>query len=268
MTSARQARCPNKDIRVTCVTYREFQLRAYPCRMLRPCAGIAVILVFTAISAAGATRVRAKKPHYTALGAARTVPYSVEGDPDGAKPGETTLRVRPLVVNGIVKDWTTGEDHPITEWSFTVRGAIRMNDALPTDSKEHWVWQRGPWLLVDKESGKITTLRLPDYSSAVSNVVWFRNYAAYCGLSPGGKTLYAIVTQVPARKPLVRQKLSPWKATGQMTACAPAVWQRDPLQVSFAPTGGTSVSFTLAGSSAIAPRGDNVAASPAPTPAQ
>lgn len=123
-----------------------------------------------------------------ALGAVRTVPYSVEGDPAGARPDETKLRVRPLVVDGKVKDWTTGDVHEVTERSFTVRRAIRLNDALPTDKGEHWVWQRGPWVLIDRASGKITALRLPEYDPAVSDVIWFRDLAAYCGSAPAASS--------------------------------------------------------------------------------
>jgi hypothetical protein len=180
------------------------------------------------------------------------VPYSAEGDPAGARPNETRLRVRPLVVDGKVKDWTTGEVHDVTERSFAVRRALRLNDALPTDRTEHWIWQRGPWILIDRTNGKITALRLPDYDPAVSDVAWFRDYAAYCGLTASGKQLYAVVAQIAARKPVLSKKLGEWNISDHPSpACAAAVWQRDPLQISFAPTGGTPVSFDLVGASAV-----------------
>jgi hypothetical protein len=192
------------------------------------------------------------KPHTTGLGAVKKVPYSVEGDPAGAKADEKELRVRPLVVDGKVKEWTTGEAHDVTDRSFAVRRALRLNDALPADKTEHWVWQRGPWLLVDRVSGKITALRLPDFDPAVSEVAWFRDYAAYCGLHEGGKQLYAVVAQIAARKPLLAKKLSPWDAGGHAgPACAAAVWQREPLRIGFQPAGGAAVSFDLVGSSAV-----------------
>lgn len=191
------------------------------------------------------------KPHYAALGKARPVAYSSEGDPSGALPDEKTLKVRPLVVNGKVKDWTTGGIHEVTPRTFTVQSAIRVNDALPTDKGEHWVWQRGPWLLVDR-GGKVSALRLPDYDPAVSRVVWFRDYAAYCGLTPSGKSLYAMVAKLAVRRPVLSRKLEKWSAAEHSgPACAPAVWQREPLRVSFAPTGADPVSFDLEGSSAV-----------------
>lgn len=211
-----------------------------------------VISIFLALNATSLAHAAAPKTHSVGLGAARTVPYSVEGDPAGALPDETKLRVRPLVVDGRVKEWTTGDAHDVTDRSFAVRRAIRLNDALPTDHAEHWVWQRGPWLLIDRVSGKITALHLPDYDPGVSDVVWFRDLAAYCGLSASGKQLYAVVAQIAARKPVLSKKLGEWNPAAHPTpACAPALWQREPLQISFSPTGAAAISFNLIGSSAV-----------------
>ena len=66
-----------------------------------------------------------------ALGAVKKVPYSVAGDPAGATPDEKELRVRPLVIDAKIKEWTTGEAHDVTDRSFAVRRSIRLNDALP-----------------------------------------------------------------------------------------------------------------------------------------
>jgi len=194
----------------------------------------------------------APKPHVVALGAAHREPYSTESDPAGAKKDESEIRVRPLVVDGRVKEWTTGEVHDVTDRSFAVRRAMRLNDTLPTERAERWVWQRGPWLLVDRTTGKVTTLRLPDFDPAVSEAVWFRDYAAYCGVNASGKDLMAVVAQVAARKPLLARKMGAWDAVDHPEpACAPAVWQRNPLKVSFQPTGAETVSFDLVGTSAV-----------------
>jgi hypothetical protein len=194
----------------------------------------------------------AAKSHAVALGAARHEPYSAEGDPAGAKTGETELKVRPLVVDGKVKEWTTGDAHDVTERSFAVRRALRLNDALPGDKVPRWVWQRGPWLLIDRTSGKVAALHLPDFDPVVSDVVWFRDDAAYCGLSASGKQLLAVVTQVEARRPLLAKKLGTWDpADHPSPVCAAAVWQRDPLKVTFQPGGAPAVSFDLVGASAV-----------------
>ncbi len=195
---------------------------------------------------------RPPKVHTVVLGAGKKVPYSREGDPAGAGVTERDLRVRPLVVDGKIKEWTAGESHDVTDRSFAIRRAIRLNDALPTDKTEHWVWQRGPWLLIDRTVGHVVALHLPDYDPGVSDVAWFRDYAAYCGLTAGGKQLYAVVAQVAARKPLVAKKLQPWNPLDHPSpACAPAAWQREPLQITFQPTGGPAASFDLVGLSAV-----------------
>ncbi|HTV16988.1 MAG TPA: hypothetical protein VME68_19865 [Acidobacteriaceae bacterium] len=193
----------------------------------------------------------ASKPHTVALGAARKEPYSVQGDPAGAQKDETELKVRALVVDGKVKEWTTGDPHDVTDRSFTVRRAVRINDSLPSDHAPRWVWQRGPWLLVDRTSGKVTALHLPDFDPGVSEVMWFRDYAAYCGLNVAGRQLFAVVAQVAARRPLLAKKLGAWDPADHPTpACGAAIWQREPLQVRFQPTGAAAVSFDLVGTSA------------------
>jgi hypothetical protein len=193
------------------------------------------------------------KLHTVDFGAVRRVPYSVSGDPAGNAGDEKELKVRPLVVDGKIKEWTTGDVHEVTDRSVAVRRALRLNDALPTDKEEHWVWQRGPWLFIDRSNGHVAALKLPDFDPAVSNVSWFRDFAAYCGLSAGGKQLYAVVAQVAGRKPLLMKKISTWDLSDHpKPACGPAEWQRDPLKVTFSPVkAGPPVSYELLGLSAV-----------------
>jgi hypothetical protein len=198
------------------------------------------------------------KPHTVGIGAGKRVPYSISSDPANAAPGEKTLHVRPLVVDDKVKEWTTGEVHDVTDRTFVVRRALRINDALPGDKAEHWIWQRGPWIMVDRVSGHVTAMKLPDYDPSVSQVIWFRDYAAYCGLNSGGHQLYAVVAQVGARRPILAKKIGPWTPVASTPdapaapACAKATWQRDPLRVSFTPTGAAEpMNFNLVGLSAV-----------------
>jgi hypothetical protein len=206
------------------------------------------VLFFIALSHASA----ATKVHAVGLGSGKNVPYSAIGDPAGALSTEKQLRVRPLIVDDKVREWTTGESHAITDRSFVVRRALRLNDALPGEKAEHWIWQRGPWLMIDRVKGSVTALHLPDYDPAVSNVVWFRDYAAYCGLTASGKQVYAVVAQIAARKPVMAKKLSPWSpGENQPPPCSAAIWQRDPLRVTFRPSNATPVSYDLVGLSAV-----------------
>jgi hypothetical protein len=197
-----------------------------------------------------------RKVHVVALGSVRRVPYSKTGDPAGAAPGEDALKIRPLVVDGAVKEWTSGEAHDVTDRSFVVRRVLRINDELPGEKARttgnHWVWQRGPWLLVDRVSGHIAPLKLPDYDPGVSQVVWFRDYGAYCGVTASGKSLYAVVAQVAARKPVLARKLEAIDLSNRAEpACGVAEWQREPLRATFYPAGKDAIAFEIIPGSAV-----------------
>lgn len=203
-------------------------------------------------------RAASRKTHSVVLGAAKRVPYSKAGDPAGAATGEDTLKIRALLVDSVLKEWTTGDAHDVTDRSFVVRRTIRINDSLPGekpkpgDKQGHWVWQRGPWLIVDRVSGRVTALKLPDYDPGVSQVSWFRDYGAYCGLTASGKSLYAVVAQLAARKPALSKKLSAFNPAGHPDpVCAPPDWQRDPLRITFYPTDKGPVSYEIVPGSAI-----------------
>jgi hypothetical protein len=156
----------------------------------------------------------------------------------------------------------------VTDRSFVVRRAIRLNDALPEDKAGRWVWQRGPWVLVDRVVGRVTALRLPDYDPGVSQVKWFRDYGAYCGITASGKSLYAVIAQVTSRKPVLARKISAFNAT-QPTApvCEPPDWQREPLRITFHPAGKDAVSYDFVPGSAVLVEdsGDDVEAPAAAT---
>ena len=198
-----------------------------------------------------------RKQHVVALGAPKKVSYSQTGDPSGAQAGEEWLKIRPLVVDDQIKEWTTGDSHDVTDRSFVVRRAIRLNDALPGDKpaaqKEHWVWQRGPWLMVDRVTGHIAALKLPDYEPGVSQVSWFRDYGAYCGLTASGKTIYAVVAQLAARKPVLAEKLDAYTPdpTHALPACLTPDWQRDPLRITFHQVGKGDFMYEIVPGSAV-----------------
>ena len=245
-----------------------------------------IVVLAALITALPAAQAAPRKAHIVVLGAARKVVYSKVGDPAGAAAGESELKVRALLVDGVVKEWTTGDAHDVTDRSFVVRRVIKLNDTLPNDKTEPsegsapsgktgdqpaagekpstgvksasarvaspWGWQRGPWLLVDHVTGHIAALKLPDYDPGVSHVVWFRDYGAYCGVTASGKSLYAVVAQVEARKAVLAKKLSAFDAESHPEqVCGPAEWQREPLRVTFHPTGREAVSFDVVPGSAV-----------------
>lgn len=200
----------------------------------------------------------AVKVHTVALGATRKVPYTPpEATPETRSDDATSLHIRPLVVDDKQREWTVGPIHEVTDRTFVVQRALHLNDGLPGEPV-HWTWQPGPWLMVDRVSGRVTALHLPDFDPQVSYVVWFRDYAAYCGIATtvrGG--LMAVVAELGARKPVVQQKLSAWPiANAPHPPCALSKWQRTPMRATIQQTGGQALTFDVVGVSSLIEEGE------------
>lgn len=186
------------------------------------------------------------KVHVVSLG--RALPVKLPVGPSEQESLDIT--VRPLSVDGQVKDFTTGESHDVTDREFVVRRAYRINDALPEDSHKtpKWLWQRGGWLLVDRKSGRITLLKLPDFDPFYSLVSWYRDYAAYCGISVTDERVNALVAEIGGKKPLFRKELG--KNTSGDTPdsnCAAPQWARQPARVTFLPKVGDKFTVNVSG---------------------
>jgi hypothetical protein len=108
-------------------------------------------------------------------------------------------------------------------------------------------------------------VKLPDYDPGVSHVSWFRDYAAYCGITSSGKSLYAVVAQLAARKPVLAKKLAAFdQANRTALACTTPEWQREPLRATFHPEGQDAVTFdVLAGSAVLVEESDDDSEAPA-----
>ena len=181
----------------------------------------------------------ASKPHVVFLGKPQQVKTFVGHDESQA----ITISVRPLYVDTKLKDYTTGDSHDVTDRQFVVQRAFRMNDSLPGDSPKQskWVWQRGDWLLVDRVSGHIAQVRLPDFDASYSRVSWYRDYAAYCGLSDNGARAGAVVAQIGVRKALFHKDLvKSAESENDMSGstCNYPKWDRRPARVTFSPADG------------------------------
>jgi hypothetical protein len=191
-----------------------------------------------------ATGVHAAKQHVVTLGKPMPVKLFVGTNEDKS----IDLKVRPLFVDGKIKEFTTGETHDVTEQTFVVQRAYRVNDTLPDDPKAlpKWRWQRGTWLLVDRVNGHVSKLNLPEFDPYYSTVSWYREFAAYCGTSQNGEKLFAMVAQIGAKKPVVRHPLGD-ASMGEMpdAQCDRPQWQRQPPRVTFIPKKGQKVSFEI-----------------------
>jgi len=184
----------------------------------------------------------ASKPHVVLLGKPQTVKFTL-----GQENQAISLGVRPLYVDTKVKDYTIGDAHDVTDRLFVVQRAYRLNDSLPGDPPKEtkWIWQRGDWLLVDRISGHIAQLKLPDFDAANSHPSWYRDYAAYCGTSDNGDRWNALVAQIGVRKALFRKELGKISgdAKNPSVDCSPAKWERHPARVTFSP--GNAQPFTV-----------------------
>ena len=186
------------------------------------------------------------KPHVVAFGKWTTAKWYVG-------PSENTavdLRVRALFVDTRLKEYTTGLPHDVTERLFVVRRVFRVNDALPEEAgaQPRWQWQRGGWLLVDRVSGKVTQIALPEFDPYYSTASWYRDYVAYCGVSDDGKKLFAVVAQVGRRKPILKKPLGePGGEDAPDSECPAPAWQRQPVRVTFQPEEDQKLTYAVRG---------------------
>lgn len=236
------------------LTPRTIWFDRFPARAGRVAVALLLAAMPSALIAAG------PKVHTVTLGPFHKVPYTQpDATPDTKNDETSSLKVRPLFVDDRQKEWTVGEIHDVTDRTFTVRRALRINDSLPGDGTQHWIWQPGPWLSVDRVTGHITALHLPNFDAAVSDVVWFRDYAAYCGTAATAKGgLYAVVAQLGGRKAVVLRLVGKWPQTDHfIPVCQPAQWQRLPTRVTLKPTGGEAATYEVVGTASIVEEGDN-----------
>src|SRR3954468_5176537 len=195
----------------------------------------------------GLSAVAAAKTHIITFGKTMNVQWFVT--PEKSQP----ISVRGLFVDGKLREFTTGDAHEVTDSAFVVRRAYRINDYLPEDEKKvpNWKWQRGDWLLVNRRTGNVSPVNLPEFDPFYSVVSWYRDYAAYCGLAEDGTKISAMVAQLGTKKPVLRKVIGGAKATeAPDSECLPPKWQRDPTRVTFEPAGGQAISFDVRGHSA------------------
>lgn len=192
------------------------------------------IVVAVAVSSA------ASKPHTVALGKWSVVRV-LAGD-DENTPAE--MKIRALIVDGRTREFTTGPAHEVTDRVFVVQRAYRLNDLLPDENPPtRWRWERGGWLVVDQVSGRVQSIALPAFDAYSSQVSWFRDFAAYCGLSDDGSKRFAVVAQLGRRKPLLKKPVG--EKSGANRACRSPMWSREPARVTFDAPGEAKFTFTV-----------------------
>ena len=174
--------------------------------------------------------------------------------PNATGQKQLDLKVRALMVDVRLKEYATGPAHELTDRLFVVQRAFRVNDTLPAEAKAsggaaiRWQWQRGGWLLVDRQSGRVTQLNLPEFDPFYSTASWYRDYVAYCGVSEDGKKLFAVVYQVGRRKPILKKDVGePDGGDDPDSECPAPAWERTPTRVTFQPDDSQKLLFSIRG---------------------
>ena len=185
----------------------------------------------------------APKQHVVVLGKWTTVKWLVGED----ETRSINVKIRPLLIDGRIKEFAIGAAHDVTERTFVIQRMYRLNDSLEQENGiTRWRWERGGWLIVDRVSGKLQAVTLPSFDPYFSTVTWFRDYAAYCGFSEDGKKLFAVVSQLGKRKPLLKKPLGVASdADMPDSACTPPAWQRGPSRVTFIPDGDQRFTYAV-----------------------
>lgn len=169
---------------------------------------------------------------------------------DGGNTESTDLRVRALLVDGRMKEYTVGQPHDVTDRVFVVATAFRLNDQLPDEKVSRWIWRHGGWVQVDRSSGRISPLKLSNFDPQRSLVSWYRDYVAYCGVSEDATRIYAVVMQLGVRKPILRKELDASDTSANADSlCRSPMWQRKPVRVNFSLANGPNLTFTIQGRS-------------------
>lgn len=184
----------------------------------------------------------APKPHTVAFGKWTTIKWMGGEDERSV----VDLKMRPLFVDGQSKEFTIGPHHDVTDRTFVVQRVFRLNDSLSQEAgTERWRWERGGWLLINRLTGKVQTVPLPEFDPYNSDAAWFRDYAAYCGLSDDGKRAFAIIVQLGRRKPLLKKPLGDAAVAVPSAECPAPVWERAPSRATFDPKNEQKFTFTV-----------------------
>ena len=146
--------------------------------------------------------------------------------------------------------------HDVTDRLFVMRRAFRVNDSLPQESASppHWQWQRGGWLLVDRITGHISPVNLPEFDVFYSEQVGIATMRPIA-VSPkmGRKSMLSLRKSAYVSRCL--KKPYRWRERGRSetkdaspdSACATPAWQRTPIRVTFEPTGAAKLTFVIHG---------------------
>jgi hypothetical protein len=202
-----------------------------------------VLLVLTPLAAVAASK---PKVHVISFGKTTAVKLYLGPEEERSAP----MKVRALYVDTKLKEFVTGEIHEVTDRLFVVRRAYRLNNNLPPDESKtpSWVWERGGWLMVDRLTAHVSQISLYEFDPFYSEASWFRDYAAYCGVSDNGEKLSAVVMQLGRKKPVLKKELgSASQGETPDSECGSPSWEKKPTRVTFLPKHAEKQAFSIFG---------------------
>jgi hypothetical protein len=186
------------------------------------------------------------KVHVISFGKTMVVKLYLGPDEEHTAP----VKVRALFVDTKLKEFVTGEVHEVTDRLFVVRRAYRLNNNLPGDESKapNWVWERGGWLMVDRLTARVSQVSLYEFDPFYSQASWFRDYAAYCGVSDNGEKLSAVVMQLGRKKPVLKKELgAASQGDTPDSECETPTWEKKPTRVTFLPKHAEKQAFSIFG---------------------
>jgi len=99
---------------------------------------------------------------------------------------------------------------------------------------------------VDRVTGPVPQLNLPELDPFYSGASWYHDYIAYCGVSEQREALCGRhpsgARQAGAEK---RMSSHPAETTSPDSECPPPVWERNPLRVTYPPDENHKLKFSL-----------------------
>src|SRR5277367_226589 len=125
------------DFRCLCSAMSNFKPQPRRLKIRQEFVGISLLLL-VALCAASASA--ASKPHVITFGKWISVPWLSLGD-SASDEKPASLKVRPLLVDTRVREFTFGPAHDVTDRLFVIRRAFRVNDSLPQEAAAppHWI---------------------------------------------------------------------------------------------------------------------------------
>lgn len=100
--------------------------------------------------------------------------------------------------------------------------------------------------MVDRTTGRVTPVTLPEFDPFYSDVAWYQDYAAYCGIDDTASKVFAVVMEIGRKKPILRRELSV-ASNGENpdSECTKPDWDQQPPHVTFHPKSAQKFTFTL-----------------------